>query len=411
MRWPINPKKCGAMADIFDLWAARNEQAQPRGGGLRSSTAIWSEAAIPQRPWIVNGFLLRQTVTLLAGAGSAGKSSLMIGWAVSMALGLPYGRFKPEKPRRVLSYNVEDDEFEQQRRMSAALRQFNATPADLGDRIMRVTPEEIGTLMEHDQATGTFRFTKAWGDLERLISEFKPDVIILDPLAELHTAEENNNTALRHVLAYIRSLTQRFDCAAVVIHHIRKGGEAGDMDAVRGAGSLVGAARTVFTVTPMSPEEADTFGIAHAQRRGFFRLDNAKANYVEAGEAAWHELQGYELDNGEIIAAALPWAPDVSQRPMVEPDTLALIMAAVARGTDQGPYSPRLSLDQPRSIAVLFQRHGITTTKGQRIMLDRLLQDGVTVQEFTDHLTRRKTGLRMPDGRPKAPWIEPQANG
>lgn len=391
------------MADIFKIWD-RDEEPGQTGPALKSSTAIWDEAAIPPRSWVVKGFLLRQAVTLVAGAGSAGKSSLVVAWSVAMALGLPYGRFRPERPMRVLSYNVEDDEEEQQRRMSAALRQFNATPADLGGRIMRVQPEQVGTLIEHDMSTGTFRMTQGWHDLDRLVGEFKPDVKFLDPLAELHTAEENNNTALRHVLAHIRAMSKRHDCASGVIHHIRKGGEAGDMDAVRGAGSLVGAARTVFTVTPMSAEEADGFGIAHAQRRGFFRLDNAKANYVEAGEALWHELQGYELDNGEVIAAALPWEPSPTQRPITDPDSLALICAAIARGTEQGPYSPRLSTDQPRSIAVLFQRHGITTVKGQRMMMDRLLSDGFTVQEFTDDQRRRRTGLRAPDGRPMAPW-------
>jgi AAA domain len=92
----------------------------------------WDEAALPRRPWVAPGFLLRRTVTLLAGAPSAFKSSLLLGWASAITLYRDFGRFRPAVQGRVIVYNTEDDDDEQCRRLSAVLRQFNATPDDAG---------------------------------------------------------------------------------------------------------------------------------------------------------------------------------------------------------------------------------------------------------------------------------------
>ena len=46
----------------------------------------WSEADIPARSWIAPGYLLRGTVTLVVGPGGVSKSTLMIAYAVALAL-------------------------------------------------------------------------------------------------------------------------------------------------------------------------------------------------------------------------------------------------------------------------------------------------------------------------------------
>jgi hypothetical protein len=373
----------------------------------------WREDAIPRRPWIAPGYMLRGAVTIAAGMGSAGKSSLMVAWASSLALNQPHGTFQPVGPMRVMVYNVEDDEDEQRRRFSATLRQFEAMPRDLAGRVLRCGPTKIGTLIEQDRATGIFRMTDAWAALEKLAEDFKPDVVMLDPLAELHTAEENDNTALRHVVALLRAFAQRHNCAVVLIHHTRKGSTAGDMDAIRGASAVVGAARIALTVAPMTEDEAAQLNIAPDLRRRFFRVDNAKANYSQASEAAWHELQGYELDNGEEVAAAIPWAPRNQQRRNsgVPPEALALVAAAAERGTDQGPFSPRLAPEQPRSIAAVMVKHGITTPAHQKAALTALLQNGFTVREWYREKGRKATGLRGPSGAPHAHWVTSDSEG
>jgi hypothetical protein len=370
---------------------------------LWTDSGDWSEAAMPQRPWIVPGYLMRGSVTVLAGPGSAGKSSLMVGWAVAMALGQALGHFVPKEPQKVLLYNVEDDADEQRRRLSAALRPFGAAPRDIAGRIIRCGPSGVGTLLAQDQATGEFEATDAMAALDRLIAETNPDVVGLDPLVELHTADENDNTALRLVLAHLRDICRRRKCAVLLAHHTRKGAVAGDMDAIRGAGSIVGAGRAGYTVVPMTQDEAVELDIEIVHRRRFFRVDSAKGNYAPPTEAAWHELQEYELDNGETVAAVVPWAAPRANKEAA-PEVLALIGADIERGTPGGPYSPRLAPDQPRSIAALLAQHGIQAPAAQKQVLKSLFARGYRVEEWRDGKRMPRSGIRGPNGLPAARW-------
>lgn len=382
-------------------------------------SGAWDEQSIPPRAWLARGHLLRGSVTVLAGVGSAGKSSLCVGYSVALALGVRFGRFDPAgvpegesmgAPRRkVLLYNVEDDDDEQRRRLSAALRQFGANPSDLVGRVLRCGPAAIGTLLERDAYSGAVGFTEAWHAMEALLVQEKPDLVVLDPLVELHTAEENDNTALRAVIAHLRGIAKRHACAVLLVHHTRKGAEAGDMDGIRGAGSIVGAARVALTCAPMSKDEAEQLGIPADLRRRFFRVDNAKANYSAAGEAAWHELAEYELDNGDLVAAAVPWSPREGMgggSNGVAAEALALLEAEVARGTPAGPYSPRLHPDELRSVASVMARLGIEKPVAQRTALRWLMGRGFTVHQYRDGQRRPRKGLRAPDGGPDARWFD-----
>jgi hypothetical protein len=368
---------------------------------------IWSETLIKPRPWIVPGYLMRRTVTVVAGPGGAGKSSLTAGWCVALALGQPMGGFAPNAPYTSLIYNIEDDQEEQRRRFSAALRPYGRPPAAVAERIIRCGPTGVGTLLDRDLGTGQIALTLAWQELEEVLRQCRPDVVFLDPLVELHTAEENDNTALRLVIAHLRELAQRFDCAIVLVHHTRKGATAGDVDSIRGAGSLVGAARCAFTVTPMTEDEAEEVGVPPSKRRSYVRVDDVKGNYSPAKDADWHELLQYDLDNGEGVAAMIPWnRPAAATGPALE--VMEMIAAEVELGTSGGPYSPRLAVDQDRSLAPLFAKHGITSDRAQKGALKALMRQGFSVQKFRNGHRDERNGLRSPNGLPAAKWVDAQ---
>jgi len=72
-------------------------------------TGSWVEEDLPKRPWIAKGYLLRSSVTVIAGAGAAGKSMLCLGYAVALAFGEKWGKFAPLETCRVSLVNAEDD--------------------------------------------------------------------------------------------------------------------------------------------------------------------------------------------------------------------------------------------------------------------------------------------------------------
>src|SRR4029077_6919037 len=81
--------------------------------------------------------------------------------------------------------------------------------------------------------------------------------------------------------------------------------------------AMINAARLVYTLSPMSTDEAKTFGIAEDQRRQFVRVDPGKVNIAKAaGAATWFRLVGVRLGNatemypnGDEVQTIEPWAP------------------------------------------------------------------------------------------------------
>ncbi|TLU71264.1 AAA family ATPase [Lichenicoccus roseus] len=383
--------------------AARvSNQRSPLGAGhlvesgLTFDTGDWDEAQLPLRPWISPGYLLRQAITVLVGAGAAGKSSLMITWAIALTFNRAFHRMTPQHPCKVLIFNAEDGPDEQKLRFSAALRSFGATPANLKDLVVRVSTTKLGRLI--GRVDGVLGFLPAMTDLERQITSFEPDVVMLDPLIELHEADENDNGALREVMAHLRSLAVRHNLALLLAHHTRKGLiTPGDPDAARGASAIVGAARIVATVVTMSQEEAISFGINDKVRRNYLRLDGAKSNHAALQNGEWFEKVAHQLANGEWAVTVVPWNPPLE---VVGLEARMAILAGAEAGSPGGPWSPRLSSD-PRSVRHLLVRHGVTTPKCQADFLKEMTSEhGFAIEDFKRANRSPARGLRAANGRP-----------
>jgi len=267
-------------------------------------------ADLPVRPWLAHGFLMRSAVSVLSGQGAGGKSSMVIAMALAAAAGIKFGAFVPGRKLKIGIFNVEDDQDEQARRCLAALAAQPDVPQSALSNVLRMGPDTVGTLFERDPDTGEVQPTAAMKQLEQIIQDEGLDVLFVDPLAELHNADENDNTAMRSIIAAFRATAQRLNICICILHHDRKGvGIAGDVDRMRGASSLSGAARVVLTLTRMTEEEASALAVDPQDRKSYIRIDNAKSNYSLGGEAGWYKLDGYTIPNGEQVAAATPWTP------------------------------------------------------------------------------------------------------
>jgi hypothetical protein len=344
------------------------EGAQPKPSPLWVDMDEWTPAAIPKRPWVVPGYFMRGAVSILSGQGAGGKSSLIVCWTVAGGTGQAVGDFKPTEPLIMVNYNVEDELDEQRRRYSAALTAANSDPAAIRNRVIRCGPHDVGTLFERDPSTGRVLPTLAMGALEKLITDSGADVLICDPLAELHNAEENDNTAMRAVVAAFRSMAKRLNIAVMVLHHDRKGNNTpGDMDRMRGASAVSGAVRVALTLSTMSQEEADKFGIAPEDRRRHFRVDGAKSNYAPAQDAEWWRLDGIEIANGETVAACRPWMPPSMFDGLSLADCVA-VLDAMHAGTDAGhAWAAAKQAGQDWAGALLVQR-GRTESQAQGVL-------------------------------------------
>jgi hypothetical protein len=384
----------------YDLRRRNDEQT-----ALWVDDGGWTESDVPRRRWVAPGFALRGGVTVIIGPPSAMKSSLMLAWSCAVALGREHGAFRPTEPGVVAVYNVEDDRVEQQRRLSAVLRQFDAIPADIVGKVIRAGPEGVGTLYTRDRSTATISTTAAMVRLKELIAERRPAMVIVDPLAELHDADENDNNALRAIIAELRALAVEFDIAAVVVHHTRKGiGAPGDPDTARGASAIIGAVRSALTLMGMSEDDAEALGLPkdRKSRSAYVRLDDAKQNYASVGDAQWYEKVVYALDNGEAVPAAVPWkAPNFWQS---IPITVAnAILDDIEAGIDGGKqrYSDAPAAKE-RSAFRVVQQHvpSFNEQQARSFIKTWRKNDVLRVDEYDDEVDRKsRKGLFVNDVR------------
>jgi hypothetical protein len=207
------------------------------------------------------------------------------------------------------------------------------------------------------------------------------------------------------VIAEFRAIAVQFNIAIILVHHTRKGiVQPGDADVGRGASSPVGAARVVKTLVTMTEEDAEAFGLPKSRqaRSRFVRLDDAKQNYAAIDDAEWFEKVIYTLDNGEAVAAAVPWQPpDIWAD--VSPSTANRILDDLEAGFDGRRYSDAPNAG-PRAAWPIVQKHLPNLNDQQaRKVIKTWIENHVLLRVDYDDATERKPrqGLRVnPAKRP-----------
>lgn len=107
-------------------------------------------------------------------------------------------------------------------------------------------------------------------------------LLMLDPLAFLHDANENDNGAMTYLMHALARVADETNCAILVLHHVGKPGseERDEAYAARGASSLTTAARVQYSLRKLTDKEAGAAGIELDRRDFWMRLAVTKANYI-----------------------------------------------------------------------------------------------------------------------------------
>jgi hypothetical protein len=115
----------------------------------------------------------------------------------------------------------------------------------------------------------------------------------------------NDNAVMSLVMRKLKALAVKYDCAALVVHHTRKGRSfddpAGEAERISGAAAIVNLARrAVMPITMTEAEIKDFHGVLPSERLRYFKLVDAKSNLAPLStEAPWYELLNIELPNAE----------------------------------------------------------------------------------------------------------------
>ena len=194
--------------------------------------------------WLIPGYVPKPGVILFIAEAKAGKTTLAIQLALALGQG---GEFLGQRSRkcRVLFCQYDMSEFI----LRTVLQHYKAQGINLEGDIFMPHPAEMhygmNVLQPDDRAY-----------LVALREASNPDVVILDVLAELHSADEQNSIAMKEVVNTLLNVFK--GTTLIIIHHNRKppqsygpNGQRPPIDAVsasRGTSYLPGKADSIWMI-------------------------------------------------------------------------------------------------------------------------------------------------------------------
>jgi hypothetical protein len=361
------------------------------------------------RAWLLDNQFCRKFLSGIYAPGSTGKSALRLAQCLSLASARPLTGQHVFKRCRVLLISFEDDADEVRRRILAARLHHNVSLDDVKGWLFYATPKGIKLAEIRD---GLRQIGKLEKSLRKTIERLHPDLIVLDPYVKLHALEENDNGAMDFVCDLLAALAIEYNLAVDTPHHTKKGQlTPGDADSGRGASAIRDAGRLIYTLTTMSEQEANSFGISPEERTRYIRLDKGKVNLAPpAGTAMWFRLVGVRLGNGneeypngDEVQTVEPWQPPNTWEGLSS-ETLKAVLTEIDVGLPNGQRYSNAPKAGNRAAWPVVQKHCSDRTEGQcREIINTWVKNGVLYQEdYADPIARKsRIGLRLhPAKRP-----------
>ena len=248
----------------------------------------------PPRPWLLDGWLPSNRVTLVTGGGGRGKSRIILQLCLALAsgtqewLGKPYTAPRPDaEPRPVVFATYEDEPDEVWRRFESIQEMLGPRPT--GDRFSLVDMAGRGPLWA---PAGGSRHVSTLADitpmgekLRAVCEERKADLLVLDPLAAVFASNENDRGLVRAFISSWDRWARDSGCAVLMIAHPPKNADDDDAAAYSGSTDWLGGPRSLWALT-IYHQLADS---RPKKRTGKFvrYLKNPKNSYGPDGGRIW----------------------------------------------------------------------------------------------------------------------------
>jgi hypothetical protein len=448
MREALDRDKAITIATVFDLakkhgwpgWSpptvvSQNSQGSPFGPTASPAAGLnVSFSKIPHRQWLYGVDLIRGEITVLGAPGGVGKSTKAIGMSVAVATGKPLlGEKLFGADHSCLYLNGEDSGTEMRRRIYAFCLKHGLTEQDICRLLMAGADDwRVQRLSFLRTERGNSLLDESgFAHLEGLLESLRPDLVVLDPLiAFCGGGNINDNAVMALLMRALKRLACKFDCAVLIIHHTRKGGDLNTAEAISGASAIPNLARRAIMAVPMTLEETKGLGVLPSQRWRYFRVVDAKSNLApRSDDPRWYELSSIELPNPELptyVSGDRVQAVARVQLPLLNSASTTLdqnIQRAILDTIDRGkiidghphPYSPNVTgakneralmedlMDAIAKVPASGEWHRGDLRAVVERAVERMKADGCLVEEqITTGRFRRGRGLRVNWSR--TPW-------
>lgn len=240
---------------------------------------------VPERQWIVPGWVPARTVTMLGGDGGTGKSLLAMQLLTACAIGGTWLN-QPVTRCKALGVFCEDSPDELHRRQSAINEHYGVDFADVAEGLDLVSREgEDNSLLVFNPVDRTSDSSGFWIEIVNLIHDSGAQLIVLDSLHDLFAGNENSRPEARRFIQLLAECCRDADATIILTAHPSLSGLSSG-SGYSGSTAWNNAVRSRFYLTrPRSDDDAP-------QDRDRRELRRLKANYAGVGDViglTWRE--------------------------------------------------------------------------------------------------------------------------
>jgi RecA-family ATPase len=360
---------------------------------------------IPPRHWLLGNIFCRRFVSSLIADGGVGKTAVRIAQLLALATGRPLTGEHVFQRSRVLYLSLEDDRDELRRRVKAAMLHHGVSAEEVRGWFFLTALGSSGWKLAITE-NGEHKTSVLQTRLVEVIRRRRIDVVCLDPFVKSHAVEENANNAIDFVAGILAEIATENDCAVDAPHHVNKGlPDPGNANRGRGASAFKDAGRLVYTLTPMSDDEAKLFDIEEDERRRLVRMDNAKVNIAPRPVGAkWFKLVGVPLGNrtdlypiGDEVQTVEPWTPP-DMWAGLSTETLNTILNELDRGLPNGRLFTNHAQAVDRAAWRVVQKSlpHLTDVQAREFIRTWVKNEVLCSVEYDDEVDRKtRKGLRV----------------
>lgn len=342
----------------------------------------------PARKWLIEGLIPSATVSLLAGDGGSGKTTVALQIAAAVAAGVPaLGRHVT--PGTALVLSCEDDADELHRRVAALAHSADLRPEQLAGLTLIVGADLPDGALAREAGRVELEWTGLYRALREMIEAERPTLLVLDPVSELFQADENNRRQVAAFVGELRRLAQRTGTAILLVSHPSVGGVL-DRSGRSGSTAWGNAVRARLFLERVG-DDPDARCLAVT-----------KTNIGRNGQKLdLHWREGVF----EVVAA-----PTDAERADERDRARMVFMAVLRRLTNEGrPVSPALGKNYaPTMLAREREADGIARKALEDAMAD-LLASGVIRVEVKGAPTRQRKRLVITEAGDRLPTAMPTA--
>ena len=385
-----------------DEWHSQSPQHDHETGEVNELPATPFKAdllaGLAPRQWIYGHYLIERFLSVLGAPGGTGKSAYGLGVALSIALNRPLLDEPVHKPGPVWIYNLEDPQDETLRRVWAACIQHQIDPAELEGKLYLDSGRDRPLVVAERSQDGEILCLPIVDALVEELKARKIRMLVVDPFVKSHRLEENRNEQVDFAASLWNRVADEAKCAILLMHHFRKGGEAGSADAFRGASALIDASRAAVTLGVMSEKEAGTFGVDVDERRFYIRADNAKLNLAPPPlDAVWLKLNSIQLPNGDNVQAVTRWKAPSPWQGVPMAMVIAMIDKIVTDRGDGTFWSPVVNAKERWAGQVIIEDAGKTPEQAKSMLKAWEASGLFKIEEYHDPEARKKRNKYVVD--------------